>query len=448
MKLMRFSLTLALGILTQMSIAQVTSSHPLSSNGLGTFNSGANAITSALGNVNSVWIDSTNVNFFNPSSYSRLSKGNTLLSLGLDSRFSFYQQLDVSEFKTSTMFDHFSLAFKTTKRSGLAFGLKPYSNVGYEFSQSEFTGIDSIRYTYAGRGNLQDAFLGFAFSPISSARSNLSLGANVSYLFGFVSNERKSELLNADASPGGLSLDLTRLSSFHYEFGIHYEQRLGKRNIFLVGFTVDPEQDFNGSIENSLYSSANINAPSIYDTVFSNTTSGSVKVLTTFEVGLKYKYFFKETKRKATTRRPNITFAASYCESQGIESKFEDSQDWQIGPSNCWSFGLSYSPETKLFENVATLEVLEKLNYRVGYFQRTLPFDADGVEYLDRGTTFGIGIPILAQMSLSSLNLAFVLGETGTGVDSNLTEQYIGFKFGMVFSPSNFEKWFRKRKLD
>ena len=106
MKLMRYSLTLALGILTQMSIAQVTSSHPLSSNGIGTFNSGANAITSALGNVNSVWIDSTNVNFFNPSSYARLSKGNTLLSLGLDSRFSFYQQLDVSEFKTSTMFDH------------------------------------------------------------------------------------------------------------------------------------------------------------------------------------------------------------------------------------------------------------------------------------------------------------------------------------------------------
>jgi hypothetical protein len=51
-------------------------------------------------------------------------------------------------------------------------------------------------------------------------------------------------------------------------------------------------------------------------------------------------------------------------------------------------------------------------------------------------------------MSLSSLNLAFVLGEKGTGTETDLREQYIGFKFGMVFSPSNFEKWFRKRKLD
>ena len=92
--------------------------------------------------------------------------------------------------------------------------------------------------------------------------------------------------------------------------------------------------------------------------------------------------------------------------------------------------------------------MLEKLNYRIGYFQRMLPFSSNGISYTDRGTTFGIGIPILAQMSLSSLNLAFVLGQKGTGQEADIEEQYIGFKFGVVFSPSNFEKWFRKRKLD
>ena len=70
------------------------------------------------------------------------------------------------------------------------------------------------------------------------------------------------------------------------------------------------------------------------------------------------------------------------------------------------------------------------------------------MNYVDRGTTFGIGIPILAQMSLSSLNFAFVLGKKGTGSDADLNESYLGFNFGMVFSPSAFEKWFRKRKLD
>jgi hypothetical protein len=67
---------------------------------------------------------------------------------------------------------------------------------------------------------------------------------------------------------------------------------------------------------------------------------------------------------------------------------------------------------------------------------------------MDRGTTFGIGVPILAQMSLSSLNFSFILGQNANESSNSLKENYLGFRFGMVFSPSAFEKWFRKRKLD
>ena len=109
---------------------------------------------------------------------------------------------------------------------------------------------------------------------------------------------------------------------------------------------------------------------------------------------------------------------------------------------------MSYSPETKLFENVATLKGFEKLNYRIGVYQMSMPFSSNTSNYVDRGTTFGFGIPILAQMSLSSLNFAFVLGQKFNGNDTGLKENYLGFNFGMVFSPSAFEKWFRKRKLD
>jgi hypothetical protein len=76
------------------------------------------------------------------------------------------------------------------------------------------------------------------------------------------------------------------------------------------------------------------------------------------------------------------------------------------------------------------------------------PFSSDGSNFVDRGTTFGIGVPILAQMSLSSLNFAFVVGQKSTENSNSLKEDYLGFKLGMVFSPSAFEKWFRKRKLD
>ena len=109
---MRYSLAFIFLSFLHTFYAQVITTHPLSSYGIGEYNTGSNAISGALGFVNTSMIDSNMVNFYNPSSYSRLSKGNTLLSLGIDSRFSFYEQGDISEFRFGTNIDHFALAFK------------------------------------------------------------------------------------------------------------------------------------------------------------------------------------------------------------------------------------------------------------------------------------------------------------------------------------------------
>ena len=175
---MRYSLAIFFSSIILVANGQLATSHPLSSYGIGEYNTGSNAISSALGFVNASMIDSGFVNYNNPSSYSRLSKGNTLLSIGIDSRFSMYSQGDVSENKIGSMFDHFSLGLKMNKLMGMSFGLKPYSRVGYEFSENTFTGVDSLRYTYRGIGSLQDVYLGFAVSPIHSAKSHLSIGFN------------------------------------------------------------------------------------------------------------------------------------------------------------------------------------------------------------------------------------------------------------------------------
>ena len=446
---MRYSLAFIFLSFLHTFYAQVITTHPLSSYGIGEYNTGSNAISGALGFVNTSMIDSNMVNFYNPSSYSRLSKGNTLLSLGIDSRFSFYEQGDISEFSFGTNIDHFALAFKMNKLMGMSFGLKPYSKMGYEFSHNIFTGVDSIRYSYIGNGNIQDVYAGFANSPINTEQTNLSIGINASYLFGHVSNERKSELLTGNTEQGGLSKDITRLSAFHYQLGAHFQQNIGLRQKILLAFNMDPRQVFKGTLENELYSSSNINIPDFYDTIDFRSTEGSVQALSSYEIGLKYQFFFRETKRKSNTRRPNMSLYASYKKWNGIKSDFsEPAVNWEIGASDKWSVGLSFSPETRIFENVATLKALEKLNYRVGVFQTTSPFSPNGYKFIDRGTTFGIGIPILAQMSLSSLNFAFVIGQKGTDNDASLKENYLGFNFGMVFSPSAFEKWFRKRKLD
>ena len=446
---MRASFSFLFASLVFVSTAQLSTTHPLSSFGIGEYNTGSNAISTSLGTVNTSMIDSTLVNYFNPSSYTQLSKGNTLLSMGLESKFSSYSQGNVSEFKLGTTVTHVALAMKINKLMGISFGLKPYSKMGYEFSENQFTGIDSIRYTYKGTGNMQDAYFGYAISPIRTHATHFSIGFNGAYLFGFVGNERKSELLTDGTGQGGMAIENVRLSSFHYEIGAHFEQKIGVKQKLLIAFNMDPTQRFNGRLDNELYTSSTINTPSTYDTISFSQKQGNVQVLQSYEAGLRYQFFFRDVKRKSNTRRPNLTILASYKKWNGVNSDFGSSDsNWNVGSSDKWSFGLSYSPETKLFENVATLKLFEKLSYRCGLYYLQTPFSSNGSKFIDRGTTFGIGFPILAQMSLSSLNLAFVIGQKSTESEISLKENYLGFKFGMVFSPSAFEKWFRKRKLD
>lgn len=274
---MRYKLASVFILFIIVAKAQLTTSHPLSSYGIGEYNSGSNAISTALGYANSSMIDSALVNFYNPSSYSRLSKGNTLLSVGIDSKLSQYAQNDYSEYRLSSIVDHFALAMKINKMMGISFGLKPYSKVGYEFSENIFTGVDSLRYTYSGRGSMQDVYFGMAISPIQTATTNFSIGFNTSYLFGFVSNDRKSELLTGSIDQGGISNDITRLSAFHFQLGAHFEQSIGLRHKLMIGFNIDPSQRFNATRDNELYTASNINLPETYDTVSYSSNIGHIE---------------------------------------------------------------------------------------------------------------------------------------------------------------------------
>ena len=102
----------------------------------------------------------------------------------------------------------------------------------------------------------------------------------------------------------------------------------------------------------------------------------------------------------------------------------------------------------KISENFTNLKALEKFSYRIGAYQQTLPYFKNDRVYEERGLTFGLGIPILAQQSLSSLNVSFQFGQRGSTDPSSLQESFIGMNFGLIVSPSSFDKWFRKRKLD
>lgn len=139
-----------------------------------------------------------------------------------------------------TTLSHFAMAFPVTKYWGACFGLIPYSTVGYNVAVSDdIPNIGAVTYRYEGSGGVSQAFLSNAFRPFgwmprrfllsaeydelrrlndtNAIRSkmrlrnnlgNISIGVNVSYLFGSLINIRR------DVFPDSLNTFNTKITKY------------------------------------------------------------------------------------------------------------------------------------------------------------------------------------------------------------------------------------------
>ena len=427
---------------------QSSTKDPISYYGIGERATGSHSIYNALGKNNFNFFDSTQLNFFNPASYSTLSSGNTLFSLDITSRLSQFEQGTNTENSGTSLVEHFAIGFKMKKRMGLAFGLRPFSTRGYSFSEKQFTGTDTLEYSYVGSGGIQNLFLGFSYSILNKKNTKLALGVNASYLFGSVNNQRKSLLIDPNTSQGGLSYDIFQMRAFHYELGTFFRQTIAKNQQLLLSAVIEPSQNYNTSYKEELYAASNINTPSTYDTLVYNQTSGTLNVALSYKLGISYLFALPNWQRNTRLLHPGLNVLVSYAHYGAVQPSIGSLTTWPLTDYNKFSFGLQFNPELRISENFTNLKALEKFSYRFGAYQQTLPYLLNNSQYYDRGMTFGLGIPILAQQSLSSVNIAFQFGQRGVNEASSLKESYLGINFGLIVSPSSFDKWFRKRKLD
>ena len=445
---MRHTLSLLLLAFISGIYGQSSTKDPISYSGIGEQASGSHSIYNALGKNNFNFFDSTQLNFFNPASYSTLSSGNTLFSLDVTSRLSRYDQGSASELSGTALVEHFAIGFKMKKRMGLAFGLRPYSTRGYSFSEKQFTGTDTLEYTYIGTGGIQNLFLGFSYGILNKKNTKLALGFNASYLFGSVNNQRKSLLVDPNTSQGGVSNDIFQMRAFHYEIGTYYRQAITKKQQLMLSAVVEPAQSYSTTYREELYTASNINTPSSYDTLLYNVTSGKVNVDLSFKLGINYLFALPDWQRKTRVIHPGLNVMLSYASFGVVQPEIGTLTKWDLVDYTKLSFGLQFNPELRISENFTNLKALEKFSYRLGAYQQTLPYLKNDRTYEERGLTLGLGIPILAQQSLSSLNISFQFGQRGLNEANALKESFIGMNFGLIVSPSSFDKWFRKRKLD
>ena len=156
-------------------------------------------------------------------------------------------------------------------------------------------------------------------------------------------------------------------------------------------------------------------------------------------VGISYAISLPKWRIQTRELHPTLKLFGSYRQSSSRISNMDSTKTYG------WYGGIQFNPEKNLFENLSVLKFAEKLSYRLGVYTVNNEFSDQRIA--DFGTTFGIGIPILIQQSLSSVNLSFQMGKR-TNESTSLKENYGGMQVGLIFCPSSFDRWFRKRKLD
>lgn len=432
--------------------AQESSVSPFSSQGLGDVGYYGSAYFMGLGGSSVALADSSQANLYNPSTYSFLSQGLPLFSMGIAHQESEFSQNDLSARSRYSSISHMSLIVPFGKRFGLAFGLKPLSRTGYEINSAEVINNDSIFYDYTGKGEIQEFLLGFSMKLVDKMNHKLSVGANGIRYFGRIENEKRAYQKSNFIEVGAFEQNFLQAGAFGYELGATYKFSPSSKHVLTLGGYYRLNQDLSMSRSNTRVRFGEFGNKLSYDTLVPLTRrEGYVSLPEKLNVGFAYEFKAQKDSESSSGRSPSFMITGEYStEAWGQYSEhFNDvTTEYNFFDSYSIRTGIQYIPHKEVFERSSFVKGYQKWSYRVGAYAVSEPYVSGGEQVSDMGVSFGVGIPIALNMALSSINFSVNYGERGARSGSGqLQEKYVGVNFGLNIAPS-YDRWFRKYKLN
>ncbi|RPD50883.1 hypothetical protein [Paracnuella aquatica] len=422
---------------------------PYSRYGLGDLSPNTNILNRGMGGISAGYSEQLSVNFNNPASYSGFSAileqrskkmlyGRVLLDVGInvENRTLRNPNQTANFSTTNSYFSYLQMGIPLRRNWGLSFGLRPLTRIGYKVGRNELlvnpeTGmsIDSAYTEFSGNGGTYLPSVGTGF-----AIKNLSVGANVGYLFGRKEYTTKRSIMNDSLAYNSSNhTDATSLGGLFFNAGVQYKIKVGKETALRLGAS--------GNIKQQINARRDI----IRETIIRDPNNGDSKLDSVYS---------------ETDRPGEVTFPASFTYGFVLENVQQTGAGWMLGADlvqNKWSqyrfFGqqdsvqdnwqlrvggqLRPKPGRSYFTNVA---------YRAGFF--TGPdYIKLGRELPQYGITLGVGLPIpssrMAPYQFTVINLGFEAMRRGNN-DNTLRENLFRVSVGLSFS----DAWFSKRKYD
>ncbi|WP_298649723.1 hypothetical protein [uncultured Proteiniphilum sp.] len=248
----RFFLLIAFFTITTVIFAQqVGSNSPYSRYGYGLLMNPVPGASEAMGGISYGLRRSQQVNWGNPASYSKIDTLTFIFDVGVSGHLARMNDgtNDPRDFYNGNL-DYVAMQFPLLRNVGASIGLLPYSKMGYNFGAVRSLSDTQYYEKYRGTGGLSQLYGGIAWEPFR----NISIGANLSYLFGNFS--RSSVVI-----PGSGLVGETKYSySFRelkYDLGIQFTYPVDKTRSVTIGAVYSPKLNATADVNPTemLYSS-------------------------------------------------------------------------------------------------------------------------------------------------------------------------------------------------
>lgn len=414
-------------IMTILSLnAQNRIHSPYSRFGLGELQSYNNSRYAAMGGIGYAVRNPSSVNILNPASYTSFDSLSFVFEGGLLSNFTKLETSTLSQKSNYTSLAYITFGFPINKWWKGSFGLLPYSSVGYNVSESQvLSGLGTVKYKSEGQGGLNQFFIGQGFK----INQNLSLGVNVSYLFGYIDRIQKVYFPDSIYTYNIKDLVSTNLGIFNFNFGLQYTKKIGNGLTLGTGIVFSNAMNAKTTEDQLVYS-------------FSESTTG-------------YEYVHDtSTNSTQTDIEGNIHIPMNF----GIGFTLEKANKWLIGTDFNWQNWAKYSyndlPDPSLTNSMRisvggeikpdyySSKYFKRITYRAGFRYSTTNLKIENNQIDEFGISFGLGLPL--RKSKSTINLGIEYGKRGTIDNNPIKENFTKITIGF----SAYDFWFFKRKFD
>ncbi|MFP4059947.1 MAG: hypothetical protein ACLFUC_05635 [Bacteroidales bacterium] len=415
-------------LLTTQAYTQRSTNSVYSRYGIGDLTYKGFARSSSMGGISAGLRLKNNINYLNPASYTSQDTLSFIFDFGVRSAFNSYTN-DEETFQFNTFnIDHLAIGFPVTRWWKSSVGLVPYSSMGYKITSRE-TVInnpeDTVIKYFEGTGGITQLYFGNSFELFD----HVSLGMNVSYLFGSLDKTLSQEFEENSYYNIFNEENSTRVGGFHYRFGLQYHEKISENFSFVIGGTVENQNAL--GTRSSLFStstrtltSQNSRVPDV-DTIMNQSGARNEILLPTYYgAGLTFKY------------KNNLTAGIDYFKHNWSEASFLGEKD-SITNSSGYALGLEYVHDPASFR-----AYWHTIRFRAGGYFNDTYFKINGIQLNEYGMTFGLGFPI--RNSNSMFNIGLEIGQRGT-TENNLIQE--NFK-RLNFSFTLYDFWFIKRKFD